>query len=154
MDDMIHKIRFRKGDFEIEIQGSEQWVEKKFEELISEDFKIPLPKELSKKEMPDTLVEFLDMKGNPKKHTDLVAVYAYWLFKKEHLQSFNVKDIIACYDRTRRVKPKNPNQIINANVERGIFAEAREKKDGLKAWVITRTGEEYVEQMNRSSSYV
>jgi len=28
-----------------------------------------------------------------------------------------------------------------------LFAEAKEKKDGLKAWVITRTGEEYVEQM-------
>jgi hypothetical protein len=28
-----------------------------------------------------------------------------------------------------------------------LFAEAREKKDGLKAWILTRTGEEFVENM-------
>ena len=146
MNNIPYKIKFRKGDFEVEVQGDEKWVENKFKELISKSFQT-LPKEISKKEMPETLVEFLDMKGDPKKHTDVVAVYAYWLFKKENFRCFNVRDIIACYDRTRRAKPRNPNQIINVNVAKHIFAEASEKKDGLKAWVITRTGEEYVEHM-------
>lgn len=147
MNNITYKMKFRKGDFEIEVQGDKEWVEVKFKELISEDFRASLPMELIKGEMPETLVEFLDSKGNPKKHTDVVAVYAYWLFKKEGFQSFNVKDIIDCYDKTRRVKSKNPNQIINANVASHIFAEAKERKDGLKAWIITRTGEEYVEKM-------
>jgi len=97
--------------------------------------------------MPETLGEFLDQKGNPSKHTDSMAVFAYWLFKVKKMKSFNVKDIIDCYNKTRKAKPSNPNQIINENVKRRIFAEASEKKDGLKAWVITRTGEEYVEKM-------
>jgi hypothetical protein len=147
VDNITYKIRFRKGDFEVEAQGDREWVERKFKELLSEDFKASLPKELSREGMPDTLGEFLDIKGNPRKHTDVVAVYAYWLFKKEGFQSFNVKDIIDCYDKTRRVKPKNPNQIINVNVSSHLFAEASEKKDGLKAWVITRSGEDHVLNM-------
>lgn len=147
MDNITYKIRFRKGDFEAEAQGDREWVETKFKELLSEDFKASLPKELSREGMPDTLGEFLDIKGNPQKHTDVVAVYAYWLFKKEGFQSFNVKDIIDCYDKTRRVKPKNPNQIINVNVSSHLFAEASEKKDGFKAWIITRTGEDHVLNM-------
>jgi len=87
------------------------------------------------------------MKGNPKKHADATVVFAYWLFKGENMESFNAKDIEECYDRTRKPKPKNINQIINNNVSRHYFAEAKEKKDGFKAWVITRPGEEYVEQM-------
>ena len=97
--------------------------------------------------MPETLGEFLESKGNPEKHTDLVAVYAFWLFKKEGLQSFNVKDIISCYDKTRRAKPKNVNQIINVGVHGNVFSEVKEKKDGLKAWVITKAGENFVNQM-------
>jgi hypothetical protein len=147
LENITYKIRFRKGDFEAEAQGDRDWVERKFKELVSEDFKASLPKELSHGDMTDTLGEFLDIKGNPQKHTDVVAVYAYWLFKKEGFQSFNVKNIIDCYDKTRRAKPKNPNQIINANVSSHLFSEASEKKESLKAWVITRTGEEYVEQM-------
>lgn len=147
MENITYKIRFRKGDFEAEVQGDREWVEKKFKELVSEDFKDSLPKELGREDMPESLGEFLDIKGNPQKHTDVVAAFAYWLFRKEGFQSFNVKDIIDCYDKTRRVKPKNPNQIINANVSSHLFSEAGEKKDNLKAWVITRTGEDFVEKM-------
>jgi hypothetical protein len=97
--------------------------------------------------MPGTLGEFLDLKGDPSRHTDSIAVFAYWLFKVEKMTSFNVQDILGCYDRTRKAKPSNVNQIINQNVTSHLFADAPEKKDNLKAWVITRKGEEYVEQM-------
>ncbi len=146
MDDITYRIRLRKGDFEVETQGDREFVESKFEELVGQKLKV-LSNESEKDNLPETLGEFLDENGNPGKHTDVIAVYAYWLFKKEGLQSFNVKDIVDCYDKTRRTKPKNPNQIINANVSSHLFSEATEKKDGLKAWVITRTGEDYVEKM-------
>jgi hypothetical protein len=146
MDNITYKIRYRKGDVEVEAQGDRDWVEKKFEELMSQKVK-PRFEETQKSNMPETLGEFLGEKGNPQKHTDVIAVYAYWLFKKENMQSFNVKDIVDCYDKTRITKPANPNQIINANVSSHIFAEAPEKKEGLKAWILTRTGEEYVNQL-------
>jgi len=147
MNDLTYRIKIKKGEYELEVEGDKDWVETKFKELISKEVSIPMAQEVSEKGMPETLGEFLDQKGNPSKHTDSIAVFAYWLFKVEKMESFNVKDITVCYDRTRKPKPSNPNQIINQNVANHIFAEASEQKDGLKAWVITRTGEEYVEQM-------
>jgi len=147
MNDSIYRIKVKKGEVEVEVQGDKVWVEEKIKELTSQEISTSFSKEILAKGMPETLGEFLDQKGNPSKHTDSMAVFAYWLFKVEKMKSFNVKDIIDCYNKTRKAKPSNPNQIINENVKRRIFAEASEKKDGLKAWVITRTGEEYVEKM-------
>lgn len=142
-----YKIRLRKGEFEVEVQGDKQWVAQKFEELTSEERKTTLSSPTSEEQIPQTLGEFLEEKNNPQKHTELVAVYAYWLFKVEKQQSFNVKDILSCYDRTRRVKPKNTNQIINANIRTHLFAPAKENKDGYKAWFLTHTGEEFVKNL-------
>lgn len=147
MSAVNYRIKVRRGDFEVEVQGDKDWVEGKFTELSAQEAAIPIAKEVAVRGTPATLGEFLDQKGNPSKHTDTMAVFAYWLFKVEKMQSFNVKDIISCYDKTRKAKSSNPNQIINQNVARHILAEASGEKDGLKAWVITRTGEEYVEQM-------
>jgi hypothetical protein len=146
MDDMLYKIKVRKGDFEIEVQGDREWVEAKLKELTREEFQVPLAK-METIGMPATLVEFLEQKGNPQRHTALVAVFAYWLLKAEKTESFNAKDIVSCYDRTRRVKPTNPNQIINTNVRSNLFAVAKEKKEGYKAWFLTHTGEEFVEKL-------
>jgi hypothetical protein len=144
---MPYRIKLKKGNFELEVQGDKLWVESKFKELTTEEISIPGTRETMPRSTPETLGEFLDQNGNPQKHTEVVAVFAYWLFKVEKMELFNVKDIVECYNKTRRAKPSNPNQIINTNVASNLFAEAEEKKDGYKAWVITRTGEEYVEKM-------
>lgn len=147
MTDIPYRIKLKKGDFEIEVQGDKLWVENKFKELTAKEIGIAGAREALPRGMPETIGEFLDQKGDPQKHTEVVAVFAYWLFKVEKMESFNVKDIVECYNKTRKVKPSNPNQIINTNVASYLFAEAEEKKDGYKAWVITRTGEEYVEKL-------
>ena len=147
MNEINYRIKYRKGDFEVEVQGDKTWVEKKFEELISEEMAIKGEKVERVESMPETLGEFLDIKGNPKKHTDVVAIFAYWLLHVEKVKLFNAEDIERCYDLTRKTKPKNIHSTIDKNVQRHIFADAKEKKDGKKAWIITRTGEEYVEQL-------
>jgi len=148
MDNVQYGITVRKGDYEVSVHGDKDWVELKFKELFSESLGESVLKAPRRSaELPATLGEFLDEKGNPKKHTDVVAVYGYWLFKKEKFTSFNARDITGCYDSTRRPKPKNVNAIIDTNVASHIFAEATEKKNGKKAWVITRPGEDHVVQM-------
>ena len=147
MDDITYRIKLKKRDFEVEVQGDKSWVESTFKELTTGEISITGAKEAMPRGMPETLGEFLDQKGDPQKHTEVVAIFAYWLFNIEKMESFNVKDIVGCYDRTRRTKPSNPNQIVNQNVASHLFAEAEEKKDGYKAWIITRTGEQYVEKM-------
>jgi len=145
MSEANYRIRYKKGDFEVEVQGDKDWVEKKFKELSGKEITVIGGEKVGG--MPKTLVEFLGMKGNPKKHTDIMAVFAQWLLKIEKMDSFNVNDILACYDKTKKTKTKNPNQAINNNIGRKVFAEAKEKKDGLKAWFITDTGQEYIEKM-------
>jgi hypothetical protein len=145
--DILYRIRLRNGDFEVEVQGDKEWVENKFKELTTEKVAIAGIVETKTLGLPETLGEFLDQKGNPQKHTDVTAVYAFWLFRVEGMKSFSAKDIVSCYEKTRRTKPSNANMIINQNVATHLFAEAPEKKDGYKAWVITRKGEEYVSQM-------
>jgi hypothetical protein len=142
-----YRIRVKKGDFEVEVEGPKDWVENKFKELTAEGSSIGKKMEIQTVDISGTLGEFLDQKGNPQKHTDVVAVYAFWLFRVEKMDSFNVRDIISCYEKTRKTKPSNPNMIINQNVKTHLFAEAPERKDGYKAWIITRTGEEYVKEL-------
>ena len=135
MNDATYRIR------------DKEWVEDKFEELTSEEPAIITKEEKKTEGLPETLVEFLEIKGNPKKHVDIAAVFAYWLLKAEKVSVFNGKDIEGLYERTRTTKAKNPSDIIYKNVRKHFFAEVKEGKDGLKAYQLTRKGEEYVEQM-------
>jgi hypothetical protein len=149
LDGSTVRIRLRKGDFEVEVEGERVWAEGKFNELTNEGATATLAQkpETIMQLKAETLGEFLDQKGNPTTHTEVIAVFAYWLFKVEKMESFNARDIGECYSRTRKVKPSNINQIINQNVSTHLLSETSEKKDGLKAWFITRTGEDYVERM-------
>lgn len=144
---MGYRIRVRRGDSEIEVEGDKQWVEDKIKELTSEKTYTPVPVETALQGMPNSLVEFLEVKGNPQKHTELITAFAYWLLKAEKTETFNVRDIISCYEKTRRSKPSNANQIINSNVRYGLFAPATDKKEGYITWFLTRKGEQFIENM-------
>lgn len=78
--------------------------------------------------------------------TQKVLVFAYFLEHYEGLQSFNVLDLDAAFRSARELPPKNINDTVNKNVARGLIMEAREKKNSKKAWQLTATGEQFVEQ--------
>jgi hypothetical protein len=146
MTETSYKIRYRKGDFEIELQGDKDWVEEKFKEFIEGKI-VELAALITKaKTLPDSLVEFLKSKGDPEEHNDRAIVFSYWLFYKENMKSYNIDDIAKCYDEARIAKPANLNDVMNRLQAKGYLKPAGEK-DGKKAWVITQSGEEYVEKM-------
>jgi hypothetical protein len=157
MSDANYRIRYKKGDFEVEVQGDKTWVEGKFEEFRKElPTKAPPPTHSGSQPttqtavdttLPASLAEFIIAKGNPNEHTDIEVLCAYWLLKKENMNSYNATDIKNCYDKARIAKPTNINDIMNTIQSSGHIMEVSEKKDGKKAWVITGTGEKYVEQM-------
>jgi hypothetical protein len=157
MSDANYRIRYKKGDFEIEVQGDKAWVEGKFEELRKDmPTQITPPTFLSPQttaptavdtKLPSSLAEFIKSKGSPSEHTDIEVLCAYWLLKKENMISYNVADIQNCYDEARIAKPANINGIMNRIQESGYIMAVKEKKDGKKAWVITGTGEKYVQEM-------
>jgi len=143
---MSYKIRYRKDDFEIELQGDKEWVEQKFREFM--EYKKAEPRVIATgaKTLPDSLVEFLKNKGNPRRHTDRAIVFSYWLFHKENMETYNVDDIAKCYDEARITKPRNLTDVMNKLQAKGYVKPAGEK-ESKKSWVITQSGEEYVEQM-------
>ena len=75
----------------------------------------------------------------------LTLAIAYFLehFGKE--LSFNVDDIKSGYRSAKIPLPSNVNDKINMNIKKGHIMDAKEKKDTKKAWEITATGENFVE---------
>lgn len=148
-----YKLRLKKGDFEVEVQGDKDFVVTKFEELTKGKIVLGKPGEVETAEvgeLPTSLAEFVKLKGDPKGHIELTAIFAYWLFKRENMDSFNFKDMESCYSQTRIPKPANLSDVINRNQGKGLFVRSEAEKDGLVAWRITRSGEEYVEKMKES----
>jgi len=147
MSEANYRIRYKKGDFEVELQGDKDWVDSKFKEL-TESKTISPAVTSSKGVVPATsLVEFIKAKGNPSDHTDIAIIFSYWLHKKEKMISYNKTDIENCYAKARITKPANVTDLMNRVQGKGYVMPASEKKDNKKAWVITRSGENYVEQM-------
>lgn len=147
MNDTNYRIKYRKGDFEVEVQGDKDWVEKKFKELT--EGKVVAPEATTPKVegIPTSLVEFVKAKGNPSGHNDIAIIFSYWLHKKQNMSSYNKVDIERCYSEARIPKPANITDVMNKNQGKGYLMPATEKKDKKKAWVITGSGEDYVEQM-------
>lgn len=70
---------------------------------------------------------------------------AYYLDYFEKVDSFNIDDIKKWFRLARFIVPKNINDKINMNINNAHIAEQKEKKDSRKAWYVTNTGAEFVE---------
>ncbi len=88
--------------------------------------------------------EFL-MTKEFKTETQKTLVLGYYLEHVERIQSFNIDDLVSAFQAAKERRPKNMNDAVNKNIIRGFLMEAAEKKDSKKAWVLTSTGEKYVE---------
>lgn len=149
MSENSYRIKYRKGDFEVDVQGDKEWVEQKFKELTESKLihKKEIPPESKEMVLPSSLAEFVRQKGNPSRHTDLITIFGYWLFHKLNTRAFNKRDIESCYADTRISESSNTSQQINNVQASGYFRRVAEEKDSLTAWTITPTGEDYVEEM-------
>lgn len=89
--------------------------------------------------------EFL-MTKQLKAETQKVVALGYYLEYTEGMESFNIDDLEATFQSAKEKRPKNMNDAVNKNISRGLLMEAAEKKNAKKAWVLTSTGEKYVEE--------
>lgn len=91
-----------------------------------------------------SIKEFIISK-KPKDDVQRALAIGYYLEKYEELFSFNVRDLEKGFRDAKEKIPKNINLCVIANIRKGHMMEAKEKKDNLKAWVLTNSGEKYVE---------
>ena len=73
-------------------------------------------------------------------------VFSYWLSKAKGMGSYHSGDIEQCYLDALIAKPRNTNDVMNANQKKGYLIQTP-NKDGKKAWRISPSGEKYIEGM-------
>lgn len=88
--------------------------------------------------------EFLRTKM-PKDDVKRALAIAYWLDYFEKVDVFNISDLEDAFRLARFVLPKNLHDKVNLNIKNGHIAENKEKKNNKKAWYVTNTGAEFVE---------
>lgn len=94
---------------------------------------------------PISIKEFIISKAPPNGVLMTLTV-GYYLENYDHTTPLTTADLEAGFRAARETVPSNLNDKANNCVKKGYFMEAKEKKDSLKAWVLTRTGEAAVEE--------
>jgi len=82
---------------------------------------------------------------NPKNEMEKTLAVGYYLEKYEGFTSFNAKDLENGFRRAKEKIPRNINYEVIRNIQKGCMMEAEEKKENRKAWYLTNSGIEYVE---------
>lgn len=90
-----------------------------------------------------SIKEFL-LELTPGDGVQLTLAIGYYLETCQGLPSFNKDDLEKGFRAAKETVPLNINDKVNMNIKRGHLMEAEQKKDNMKAWVITRSGEQYV----------
>lgn len=91
-----------------------------------------------------SIKEFL-LSKKPKDDVQRTLVIGYYLEKHKNMSSLNAKDIEDGFREAKEKIPDNINYKVIQNIKNGYMMEAKEKKDNLKAWALTSTGERFVE---------
>jgi len=90
--------------------------------------------------------EFLLTK-KPNDDVQRTIVIGYYLEHFESMDRFNARDLADGFRSAKEPPPTNINDKVNLNIRKGHMMEAKEKKDKFKAWVLTNSGEKFVEEV-------
>jgi len=91
-----------------------------------------------------SIKEFV-LKKNPVDDMQRTLLIGYYLEHFGGMDRFNVKDLSEGFRLAKEPLPTNINDKVNKNIEKARIMEAGEKKDKLKAWILTNSGEKYVD---------
>ncbi len=124
-----------------ELKGKLENHEKRIQKLES-----LLEKNVPKIEKKDSIKEFIISK-NPKDYVQKTLVIGYYLEKYLNMDYFNSNDILKGFKDAKEKAPskKKIYDKISPNIKKGYLMEAGELKGNKKAWMLTNSGERYVE---------
>jgi len=100
-------------------------------------------KEKPKRKKELSVKEFI-LEKNPKDDIQRTLTISFYLENYQDYESFTVKDIKEGFLNAREKIPSNVNQMVNENIKKGFMMPVK-KKDKMNAWVITNTGQKFVE---------
>ncbi len=92
-----------------------------------------------------SIKEFLLAK-KPRDGVQQTLVVGYYLEHLESMDSFNARDLADGFRSAKEPLPSNINDKVNSNIDKEYMMKAKEKKDKLKAWFLTNSGEKFVEE--------
>lgn len=90
-----------------------------------------------------SLKEFIISRA-PSNGVQMTLTIAYYLETYDGVSPFNAADLERGFRSARESVPANINDKANMCVRNGYFMEEKGKKDSMKTWVVTRSGEEAV----------
>ena len=73
-------------------------------------------------------------------------VIGYYLEHFKSMDRFNIRDLADGFRSAKEPPPTNINDKVNLNIRKGHIMETEEKKNKSKAWVLTNSGEKFVEE--------
>ena len=88
--------------------------------------------------------EFM-LEKKPEDDVQKTLVIGYYLEHFKGEESFNTRNLKESFRAARETLPTNINDKVNLNIAKGHMMLAKEKKDNLKAWVLTNSGEKFAE---------
>ena len=91
-----------------------------------------------------SIKEFI-LSKNPTNEVEKTLVIGYFIEKFEGVPSFNSSDLEEGFRSAKEPVPENINYKVIKNIQRCFLMEAKEKKDGKKAWHLTNSGEQNIE---------
>ena len=91
-----------------------------------------------------SIKEFILAK-KPKDDVEKTLTIGYYLENFRSMSSFNVKDLEDGFREAKEKIPVNINDKVAKNIQKGYMMDVKKKKDKLKAWTLTSTGERFVE---------
>ena len=91
-----------------------------------------------------SLREFIISKS-PEMATDKALLIGYYLEKEQGITPFNNDDLVKGFNQAREPLPGNLSETLSKVARRGFITESQQKKDGTRGWLVTNSGERYVE---------
>lgn len=102
------------------------------------------PSSLPLQSKRQSIKEFL-MTKSATTANDRALVMGYFLERNTENEDFTADEIKECFRQAKIPAPKNVNDVVNKNIAKGFMMESGDRRSNAKGWVLTMSGEQYVE---------
>lgn len=96
-------------------------------------------------EMKELSIKEFFLQKKPKSDPEKTLLVGYFLEHYRGASAFNSRDLTEAFREAKEKFPSNISRTINDLIKRGYVMETKDKKEGLKSWTLTSSGERFVE---------